>query len=72
MSKISLVQLKVRLKPVDYSEKTTDEAINQDVEEEYTKDDVGELTSDESDDVFKPVQPISQELLSKMVDEKPD
>lgn len=44
---------------------------DKDLDEAYTRDDIEELTSDSSDDIFKPVQPISQELLSKIIEEKP-
>jgi PAS domain S-box-containing protein len=51
-------------------EKELADSKDRDLEEDYTKDDIEELTSDSSDDIFKPVQPISQELLSKIADEK--
>ncbi|MBE0550755.1 MAG: response regulator, partial [Ignavibacterium sp.] len=54
----------------DYSKETL-EVNDKDLDETYTKDDIEELTSDSSDDIFKPVQPIAQELLSKIADEKP-
>jgi PAS domain S-box-containing protein len=44
---------------------------DKDLDEGYTKDDIEELTSESSDDIFKPVQPMAQELLSKIADEKP-
>ena len=53
----------------DYSKENL-ELNDKDLDEAYTRDDIEELASDSSDDIFKPVQPISQELLSKMVEEK--
>ncbi|MCK7528316.1 MAG: hypothetical protein MZV64_67470 [Ignavibacteriales bacterium] len=53
----------------DYSKENL-ELNDKDLDEAYTRDDIEELTSESSDDIFKPVQPISQELLSKMVEEK--
>ncbi|HEX9253695.1 MAG TPA: PAS domain S-box protein [Ignavibacteriaceae bacterium] len=52
------------------SEENLDQLVDQNKDENYTKDDTAELLSDESDDIFKPVQPIAQELLSKIDDEK--
>ena len=43
---------------------------DKDLDEGYTKDDIEELISESSDDIFKPVQPMAQELLSKIADEK--
>ncbi len=58
------------LEQEDYSKETL-EVKDKDIDEGYTKDDIEELISDSSDDIFKPVQPISQELLSKIIEEKP-
>ena len=61
--------VKVDVEQEDYS-KVALEVNDKDLDEGYTEDDIEELTSDPSDDIFKPVQPISQVLLSKIVEEK--
>jgi len=58
------------IKQEDYSKENL-ELNDKDLDDAYTRDDIEELTSDFSDDIFKPVQPIAQELLSKIADEKP-
>lgn len=54
----------------EHSEIVVDNIADKDLNEGYTKDDIEELSTESSDDIFKPVQPIAHELLSKMTDEK--
>jgi CheY-like chemotaxis protein len=58
------------LEQSDLTEESSEETFDQNLEEKYTSDDSEDMTSEQPDDIFKPVQPIAHEILSKLDDEK--
>ncbi|MCU0343151.1 MAG: PAS domain S-box protein [Ignavibacterium sp.] len=61
---------KPSLEQSDRTKESSEEIVDQNLEDKDTRDYAKDITSEEPDDIFKPVQPIAQEILSKLDDEK--